>query len=88
MSVRSSLPEIAKRLELTRTVLQLSQSEFADRAGIARNTYNQWEKAKGRPQLDGAMALCEAHGLTLDWIYFGEKSGLSYALAQKLNTAA
>lgn len=88
MNQRSSLAAIAKRLELTRTVLGLSQAEFAEGAGIARNTYNQWEKAKGRPQLDGAMALCQTYALTLDWIYFGEKAGLSYSLAQKLNTAA
>lgn len=88
MTDQKSLDAIAQRLELTRTALGLSQSEFADRAGIARNTYNQWEKAKGRPQLDGAIALCQTYNLTLDWVYFGDKSGLSYALAQQLTSAA
>lgn len=83
-----TLQAIARRLELTREALGLSQSEFADKAGIARNTYNQWEKGKGRPQLDGAIALCSTYNLTLDWIYFGEMAGLPYQVAQKLVTAA
>lgn len=88
MSTPQSLEAIAHRLQQTRSALGLSQSEFADRAGIARNTYNQWEKAKGRPQLDGAIALCQTYGLTLDWIYFGDISGLPYATAQRLTSAA
>ena len=88
MSTDKTLEAIARRLELTRVAFGLSQSEFADKAGIARNTYNQWEKAKGRPQLDGAMALCHTYNITLDWIYFGQMSGLPYQVAQKLVTAA
>lgn len=88
MKTNTSLEAIARRLERTRTALGLSQSEFADKAGIARNTYNQWEKGKGRPQLDGAIALCHAYHLTLDWIYFGEVSGLPYQIASRLVNAA
>jgi DNA-binding XRE family transcriptional regulator len=88
MNSEKTLQAIAHRLERTREALGLSQSEFADKAGIARNTYNQWEKGKGRPQLDGAIALCTAYGLTLDWIYFGQMAGLPYQTAQKLVTAA
>ena len=88
MKTGTSIDEIARRLERTRLALGLSQSEFAEKAGLARNTYNQWEKGKGRPQLDGAIALCSVYNLTLDWIYFGDKSGLPYALAQQLTSAA
>jgi len=84
MKMSASIDEIARRLERTRTALDLSQSEFAEKAGIARNTYNQWEKGKGRPQLDGAIALCNTYHLTLDWIYFGEMNGLPYQIASKL----
>jgi DNA-binding XRE family transcriptional regulator len=88
MKNTASLDAIARRLERTRVALDLSQSEFADKAGIARNTYNQWEKGKGRPQLDGAIALCNAYSLTLDWIYFGQMAGLPYQVASKLVSAA
>ncbi len=88
MKNKTDLDSIAHRLEITRAALGLSQAEFADAAGIARNTYNQWERGKGRPQLDGAIALCRAFNLTLDWIYFGDMNGLSYQLAQKLTSAA
>lgn len=88
MKTGTSLDAIARRLERTRVALGLTQSEFADKAGIARNTYNQWEKGKGRPQLDGAISLCSTYNLTLDWIYFGETSGLPYQVASKLVNAA
>lgn len=88
MKTNTSLEAIARRLERTRSALGLSQSEFADKAGIARNTYNQWEKGKGRPQLDGAIALCGTYNLTLDWIYFGDMNGLPYQTASKLVNAA
>lgn len=88
MKMSTSIDAIALRLERTREALNLSQSEFAEKAGIARNTYNQWEKGKGRPQLDGAIALCNTYQLTLDWIYFGETNGLPYQVASKLVSAA
>ena len=76
-------PTISERLVATRKAIGLRQSEFADRAGIGRNTYNQWEKGK-RPQLDYALILCDVYGLTLDWIYRGDPQGLPHGLAQRL----
>lgn len=83
MQTKAQLPpthidEIARRLVQTRASLGLTQAEFGRRAGIAANTLNQWERAKGRPGLDQALLLCEAFGLTLDWIYRGDPSGLPF----------
>jgi transcriptional regulator with XRE-family HTH domain len=83
-----SLPAIAHRLRATREALGLSQAEFCRRAGIATNTYNQYERAKGRPELDKAMAICEAFHLTLDWIYRGDASQIPHALARSLTPEA
>lgn len=80
----TSLENIADRLQLTRAVLGLSQGEFAKGAGLAANTYNQYENAKKRPSLEGAIALCEAYDLTLDWIYRGDPSGLPYRTADAI----
>lgn len=80
-----SMEAIAKRLVATRHAFRLNQGDFAQRANIAHNTYNQYEHAKKRPSIDNAIALCEAYDLTLDWIYRGDPSGLKYSLAAQLN---
>ena len=80
----TSPQSIARRLRLTREALGLNQTQFCTAGGIAPNTYNQWERARSRPELDGAAQLCEAHGLTLDWIYRGVSEGLPDWLASKL----
>jgi len=79
-----SIDAIAHRLKATRLALGLNQVEFCKRAGIPTNTYNQYEKAKGRPSLDMALALCAAYKITLDWIYRGDASGLPHGIARSL----
>ena len=81
----TSTESIARRLKLSREALGLNQTQFCSAAGVAPNTYNQWERARGRPELDGATQLCEAHGLTLDWIYRGLSGGLPDWLAYKMD---
>ncbi len=75
---------IGVRLRLTREAMGITQVEFAGRAGIAPNTYNQYEAGKNFPQIEYAQRLCDAHGLTLDWIYRGDLSNLSYQLAEAI----
>ena len=79
-----SIEAIAARLRATREALGLKQAPFADAAGVKRPTYNQWEKGKGRPGLDDAIKIADAHNLTLDWIYFGDASGLPLRLVGKI----
>lgn len=73
---------IGERLRLTRQALGMQQTEFAASASLRSNTYNQYEKGKNIPRIAEAIAICEAHGLTLDWIYRGDASGLRYQLAE------
>jgi transcriptional regulator with XRE-family HTH domain len=72
---------VGKRLRVTRLALQLGQREFAARAGIASNTYNQYEQGTRLIPPGKATALCEEYNLTLDWIYRGEPGNLPYKLA-------
>lgn len=75
---------IGKRLQLSREALGVSQSEFADRCEIARNTYNQYEKGVNKPPVDAALKMRELYGLTLDWIYAGDPSTLRHEIADKI----
>jgi transcriptional regulator with XRE-family HTH domain len=83
-----SVDAIAERLIATRKAIGLRQAEYAERAGIPNNTYNQYEQAKGRPSLDFAYKLCDEYGLTLDWIYNGDPSGLPYRITKNLFESA
>jgi transcriptional regulator with XRE-family HTH domain len=75
---------IATRLRITREAFGLGQNEFARRAGIASNTYNQYEQGKNVPRLDIANQICDEYGITLDWIYRGDISGLPLHIANLL----
>lgn len=75
---------IGRRLRLTRQALGLSQTEFAARAGIAKNALSQYESGKQRPSIDNAIALAETHRITLDWIYLGDNSNLRYELVEAM----
>lgn len=72
---------------MTREAFGLGQNEFARRAGIASNTYNQYEQGKNIPRLDIANQLCDQYGITLDWIYRGDASGLPLHLATAIRRA-
>jgi transcriptional regulator with XRE-family HTH domain len=75
---------VGRRLLLTRDALRLKQNKFAEAAGISPTVYNQWENGAVYPPADGAIKLCEAHGLTLDWIYRGHKDRLPSWLADAI----
>jgi transcriptional regulator with XRE-family HTH domain len=84
----TDIAAIAHRLRATRESLGLKPSEVCRAAGIAPNTYSQWESATGRPSLDQAMKLCDVFGVTLDWIYRGNRTGLPFQLASALTSKA
>lgn len=75
------LKAIGERLESLRVALDLSQTEFAARAGIAQNTYNQYAKGRNLIRLDFAERICDEYGVTLDWIYRGDASSLPVNIA-------
>lgn len=67
---------ISARLRLTRDALEMTQSEWCRRTGIATNTWNNYEKGLNRISLDEAFKIARTIGATLDWIYRGDESGL------------
>ena len=75
---------VGARLKLTREALGKKQGDFARDAGIKKNTYNQYETGTNLVSLDEAHKLCDAHNLTLDWIYRGDQSNLKSSLADAI----
>ncbi len=84
----TSVETVAARLEATRKALGLSALEFSRAAGISIAAYSNWENARQRPGLTQAIRLASVHGLTLDWIYLGDASGLPLRLTAKLFVGA
>lgn len=72
--------DVGERLRLVRQVLDLGQGEFARRAKIEPNTYNQIELGIKMPSIETAIALCDAHKISLDWIFRGEPGDMSVRL--------
>lgn len=76
--------DVAKRLLMVREVMGLQQAEFGRRAGLAANTYNMIEKGERLPSIEVALDLCDAHGLTLEYIFRGDPGDLRHSLAVAL----
>lgn len=79
------MERIAERLSLVREVNGLTQAEFARRAGIAANAWNNYERARKRISIEAAIRLVNTYDLTLDYIYLGDASNLPYRLAKALD---
>jgi transcriptional regulator with XRE-family HTH domain len=79
--------DVGRRLRLTRTALNLDQQEFGTRAGMSQPQYNQYENGKRLLTLPSALLICSEYGLTLDWIYRGDPSGLPYRIATAIRVA-
>lgn len=69
---------------MTRKIFGLTEKEFAERAGVVLGRYHLWETGRIPISLSSAMALCVAHGLTLDWLYRGKILGLPLGLAVEI----
>ena len=75
---------VAYRLRITRQALDLNQREVCRRARIAENAYSQFETGRRLLTLVPAIKLCDQFGLTLDWLYRDDPSGLPTRLIVKL----
>jgi len=81
--------EIGKRLRLIRIAYgrvqgrqrEISQAEFARLCKITPSAWNNAETADNRIGIDGAMGIARRTGVSLDYIYFGERAGLPHAMA-------
>jgi transcriptional regulator with XRE-family HTH domain len=93
VTTRSDSPDaIGERLRLIRRAYsalqhrekEMGQSEFARLCGIGIAAWNNAETGDNRIGIDNAMAVCRRTGVSLDFIYFGERAGLPHALAVEM----
>jgi transcriptional regulator with XRE-family HTH domain len=79
-----SMGSIGERLRLTRVALGMSQVQFAGKVGVSTASYNQYEKGRRRLAIEQAIKIQGAHNLTLDWLYLGDRSGLTDAVSNAI----
>ncbi|WP_103173738.1 helix-turn-helix transcriptional regulator [Paracoccus sp. SY] len=75
---------VAARLQAARQALGLTKREFAKRAGMGEQTYGPFENAERPLSLIAAKKIRKAHGLTLEFMYFGKIDDLPHKIATKL----
>lgn len=76
--------DIARRLDALVNALELTQTGFARMVGISQPALNNYLKGLRRPDLDVAIQIQIKTGVTLDWLYLGDRSGLPTRLLQLL----
>ena len=78
--------DIADRLRAVREVDGSGQKEFAEAAGLKYTQYKNWESGASRVGLDGALALRDRYGITLEYIYVGELDSLPISWRKELSS--
>lgn len=76
--------DIARRLNALMEALKRNQVSFANLIGISQPALNNYLKAIRRPDLDVAINIQTKTGVTLDWLYLGDRSGLPSHLLEIL----
>jgi len=51
--------------------LNMTQREFADKAGIQQSTISEWKKNKTNPSSDKILAICKALDVSPEWLLSG-----------------
>jgi len=68
--------DVSERLRISREALKLTQAALCRTTGISTAAWNNAETGDARIGLDNAILLCQATGLTLDWVFRGVRGGL------------
>ena len=71
-----SIRATAERLEWLRHYFGKSQKEFAYSLEVLPSSYSNWLNGPHGPSLQGAKALRRVYGVSLDFLYFGDPTGL------------
>ena len=75
---------LGRRLALTREALGLTAAQLCKRIDCKANRWSQYESGERRITLEIADRLCDEFGLTMDWIYRGNRAILPDAIRVKI----
>jgi transcriptional regulator with XRE-family HTH domain len=76
--------KIGERLHNLRTALDMNQARVAESLGITQSAWSQYESGTRKITIEVAGVLAVRFGVTFDWIYRGDPSGLPMGLATLL----
>ena len=76
--------DIARRLNALMTAFERNQASFASLIGVSQPALNNYLKGIRRPDLDIAINIQTKTGVTLDWLYLRDRSGLPSKLLEIL----
>lgn len=80
---------VGRRLKQLRLALGFEKlRHFADHIGVTEEVYIKWEKGKALIPATEVEELKRRFGITADWLYFGDESGLGRTVEEKLRQAA
>lgn len=82
----SSIDDMALRLAMLRDWAGYghSQTAFAQRSGFSASEWHNYEKGGRRLSITAALKLRRTWRVTLDWLYEGDRAGLSVEMASSL----
>lgn len=80
--------DVGRRLKETAWELGYrTQQQLAEHLGVTRGQVYTWYRGLALPPVKHMQQLCREHRLTLDWIYSGDGSGLTYPTYIRLVSA-
>lgn len=72
------------RLRLARAVVAPSAKALAEQCGVSPQRWSHWERERHPPAFAAMLVLKHRHGVSLDWIYAGDPSGMRGWLIQQM----
>lgn len=77
---------VGRRLKALRLVLNKDQKHMATLAGVTPQAWSNWENGIRRPAPDQIYKLATTTGVTSDFVYYGDRSGLPVRIADGLSS--
>lgn len=68
--------DIGRRIVTLREALGHNAASFCVLTGLGQSTLANYESGLRRPELDKAILIVQKTGVTLDWLYLGDRAGL------------
>lgn len=92
MSQATPLSEIRAgfglRLRVARKALGLTARALCTELSVEPGRWSHWENERHPPDIPTMLALKQRHGISLDWIFDGDPTGLPWLVAQGIVTQA